>query len=96
MYCSCGTCTLPYMRSMQSISNSMLGQDIGDGSRYGHHRAPIESGGQQATNRAMRFHTPDQGSVTVSPTRPEPPSTGDQRHARRAGAKPVEYSFARR
>ena len=55
------------------LEQHMLGQDIPDGSRYGHHRAPIESGGQQAhqPHYAVSYTGPGV-PVTVSPTRPEP------------------------
>ena len=74
------------------LEDHMVGQDIADGSRYHHLWAPIETGGRQATNRAMRFHTPDRAFRSRShPTRPEPPSRRDQRHASLgSGEAPVD------
>ena len=65
------------------LEDHMLGQDITGRSRYRHLWAPLETGGRQRpTNRAMRFHTPDRAFRSRShPTRPEPPSSRDQRHA---------------
>src|SRR6478609_8482265 len=60
------------------LEKHMLGQDIGNGSRYGHHWAPIESGGQQAhqPHYAVSYTGPG-FPVTVSPR-----STGAPKHRR--------------
>ena len=65
---------------MHSISKSTCSVKTSrNGSRYGHHWAPIETGGQQAHQPHYAVHTPDRASRSRShPTRPEPPSTGDQ------------------
>ena len=54
----------------------MLGQDIGHGSRYRHHWAPIETGGQHGPPTALCGSYTGPGFRSRShPARPEPPST---------------------
>src|SRR5664279_3026395 len=75
------------------LEPDMLGPDIGNTSRYGHHGLRF---GDQAATTANHGHRaviyPSGPAVTGHPARPEPPATSRESHTpRRAGAKPRKW-----